>query len=60
MESKKKDTNEPIYKTEIDPQTENKLMVTKGDMWGRDKWRVWDSHIHTTIYKTDKQQGPTI
>ena len=31
---KKNDTNELIYKTEIDPQTENKLMVTKGKGWG--------------------------
>ena len=27
----KNDTNELIYKTEIDSQTENKLMVAKGD-----------------------------
>ena len=27
---KKNDTNELIYKTEIDSQTENKLVVTKG------------------------------
>ena len=31
MESKKKDTNELIYKTEINSDTENKLMVTKGE-----------------------------
>ena len=40
MESKKNDTNELIYKTEIDPQTENKLMVTKGE-GGGDKLGVW-------------------
>ena len=27
---------------------------------GRDKLRHWDEHIHTTIYKVDNQQGPTI
>ena len=27
---------------------------------GRDKLGVWDEQIHTTIYKTDKQQGPTV
>ena len=27
---KKNDTNEFIYKAQIDPQTENKFMVTKG------------------------------
>ena len=25
-----------------------------------DKLGVWDEDIHTTIYKTDKQQGPTV
>ena len=27
---------------------------------GRDKLEVWDQQIHTTIYKTGKQQGPTV
>ena len=31
VESKKKDTNELIYKTEINSDTENKLMITKGE-----------------------------
>ena len=26
-------------------------MATKGEMRGMDKLGVWDSHIHTTIYK---------
>ena len=42
MESKKNDTNELTYKTEVDPQTENKLMVTKGERGRRDKLGVWD------------------
>ena len=29
LKKKKKDASELIYKTEIDPQTENKLLVTK-------------------------------
>ena len=44
---KKKDTNEFIYKTEIDPQTQKTNMVTKGE---GDKLGVWDEHIHTTNY----------
>ena len=33
---------------------ENKLMVTKGEKWGRgDKLGDWDWQIHTTIHKTD-------
>ena len=38
---------------------ENKLRVTKGDS-GRDKLGVWYQQIQTTIYKIDKQQGPTV
>ena len=33
-------------------------MVTKKE-W-KDKLGVWDQWIHTTMCKTDKQQGPTI
>ena len=39
---------------------ENKLMVTKGKKWRRDKLGIWEQHIHITIYKTDKQQGPCL
>ena len=38
---------------------QNKLMVTKEDSGG-DKSAIWDSQIHATIYKVDKQQGPTV
>ena len=34
MQNLKNDTNELIYKTETDPDLENKLMVTKGERWG--------------------------
>ena len=27
---------------------------------GEDKLGVWDQQIQITIYKTDKQQGPTV
>ena len=55
---KKNDTDELIYKTEIDPQTQKtNLWLPKGKGEGRDKLGVWDEQIHTTLYKTDKQQG---
>ena len=61
MQNLKNDTKELIYKTEIDSQTlKNKFMTTKGKREGRDKLGVWDLHVHTTIYKTDSQQGPTV
>ena len=34
-------------------------MVMKGE-GGRDKRRVGDQHIHSSIYKIDNQQGPTV
>ena len=39
----KNNTNESIYKTETDSQTENNLMVTSGEREEeRDKLGVWD------------------
>ena len=36
-------------------------MISNGEReWGKAKLGVWDQHIQTTIYKTDKQQGPPI
>ena len=36
-------------------------MVTKGEtLGGGDKSGAWDEHTHTTIYKIDNQQGPTV
>ena len=35
---------------------ENKLMVARG----KDGGRVWDRHVHTTIFKMHNQQAPTI
>ena len=51
MKYNKNDTNELIYKTEID--LEIKFMVTKGNGGGRDKRGVWDYDTHTTIHKRD-------
>ena len=31
-----------------------------GRMGGRDRLEVWDWHVHTAIFKTDNQQGPTV
>ena len=39
---------------------ENKLMVTKGEIGGGDKSRVWDWQMQANVYKTEKQQGPTV
>ena len=39
---KENDTNELIYKTEIDIDVENEHMVTKGERRRRDKLGIWD------------------
>ena len=51
----KNDTNELIYKREMDLQTDNKLMVTKGVRVGREKFGIWD-YIHTTMNKRDNHK----
>ena len=57
----KNDTNELIYKTEKDLQLlKTNLSLPKGKCWGEHKSGAWDEHTHTTIYKIDNQQGPTI
>ena len=56
----KNDTNELIYKTETDLQTQKtKLWLPKGK-GERSKLGVWYQQIQTTIYNTDKQQGHTV
>ena len=52
----KKSTNEPFYKTEIDIDIENKLMVTKGERgmggWGMN-WKTGIDKYTPTLYKID-------
>ena len=56
----KYDTNELIYKTEIN-SSRKQIYAYQRVSWRRgDKLDVWDYHTHTTIYKIDKQQGPTV
>ena len=64
----KYDTNEPIYETETDSQTQKTDSQTqRTDLWlprgrgsGRDGLGVWDQQMQTIIYRMDKQQGPTV
>ena len=61
MEYLKNDTNELIYKIEIDSQSYRmNLWLLRGGEGRRDRWEVWDWHVHTTIFKRDTQQGPTV
>ena len=58
VELKKKMIHMNLYTKLTD--IENKLMVIKAESWGRDKLGVWDWHTHTSIYKIDDQQEPTV
>ena len=50
---KKKDTNEFIYKAEIETQIyKSNLGLPRGN-GGKDELRDWDWQVHATIYKTD-------
>ena len=54
-------TNELICGAEIDSQTENKLLVSKGTGWrGRDGLSVWDWHVHTVVCVMTGQLGPPV
>ena len=58
MRNLKYDTCELIYET--GSQTQKTLYGhERGNGVGRDKLGVWDQEIQTTMYKVDKQQGPT-
>ena len=61
MVSLKNDTNEFIYKTEILTDLENQVYGYQGEgVKGRDRLGVWDWHVHSTIFKINNKQGPTV
>ena len=50
-----------LFMKQKDSQTwKTDLWLPKGKGGDRDKLGVWDQQIQTTIYKIDKQQGPTV
>ena len=51
------DANKLTYKTERDSQTYKVNLWLPG--W-KDSEGVWDGHVHSAIFKMDKQQGPTV
>ena len=55
----KYDTNELIYKTETDSQTQKTtLWLPKGKGWGRDKLGVWDYQTQTIYTEWINSQVP--
>ena len=56
----KNDTNELIYKTEVDSQDIENKRLPKGKGVGEGEIRSLElTDTHTTMYKIGKQQGPT-
>ena len=56
----KYDTNELIYKTETDSQTQRTdLLLPRGRGVGEGWIGSWGQQMETSIYRMDKQQGPT-
>ena len=56
MESKKKRSQMNLTNRKRLTDLENELMVAGGS----DSKGVWDGHVHTALFKMDKQQGPTV
>ena len=55
------DTKKPIYETEIESETQRiDWCLPKGREWERVGLGVWDQNMQTDIYRTDKQQSPTV
>ena len=56
VESKKKWHKWTHLQKEKDSQTLKMYLWLLGQ--GRDSLEVWEGHVHTAIFKMDKQQGP--
>ena len=57
----KDDTNSFTKQKQTHRHRKKILQLPKGiAVGGKDKLGHWDQHIHTTVYKTGKQQRPTI
>ena len=60
MQNLKYDTDEIIYKIEIDSQKTNLQLSKRREGGEKDKLGIWQLQIYTTINKKYKQQGPTV
>ena len=57
----KYNTNKYICEIETDSKTWEQTCGFQGGWgWGREVLGVWDQQMQTIIYRTDKQQGPTV
>ena len=56
---KKYGTNQPIYKTERDSQTQKRNLLPEGRGRGEDSKGIGEN-VHTAIFEMDSQEGPTV
>ena len=59
MRNLKYDTNEFIYETETDAQTQRPGSWLPRWVGGRDELGGWGQQIQAVIYRMDNQKGPT-
>ena len=46
---------------QIQTHKENRLTVAKGEAWqGKEGLGAWGQQMETSIYRTEKQQGPSV
>ena len=55
---KRNDTNELITKQKETHRLS--LWLPGGKNGVKDTQGIWNGHVHTAIFKTDSQQGPTV
>ena len=62
MESKKKMIQMNFFTKQKQTHRHRKQTCgyQRGKGVGREELEGWDKHRHTTVYKIDKQQGPTV
>ena len=61
MQTLKQDTNEPLYETETESWTQKTDLWMPGrDDWERDEVAGWGWQKQATLYRMNKQQGPTV
>ena len=55
------DTNEPVYETETESQTQTAdCWWPRAGCWGRDGEGGWGWQMYAFVYRIDKQQGHTV
>ena len=61
MQNLKRNYTNELYNTDTDSEAQRKnLQLLGGRMGGKNSQGFGDQHVHTSIFKMDNQQGPTV